>query len=138
MLCIPNLPTHQRQSIRKGGRLLMIPGGLTNGQWTIFGLPVCQQSNQRKQPHQDRRSPLDGGRRPLALGFHTQMSADFMEGNLHLPTTDKPTQDLTGFLIEISTQQGLSLKLSQWIADQHPANREGGQATGGPKGGTRK
>jgi hypothetical protein len=45
----------------------------------------------------------------------------FLEGRLHLPTQDKPTNDLLWFGAEVGAQQGLGFELSLRIAHYYPA-----------------
>ena len=44
--------------------------------------------------------------RPLSLGLHSEVSADFLEAYFHLPAPKEPLQDLTGMLIEVGAEQG--------------------------------
>jgi hypothetical protein len=60
---------------------------------------------------------------PLALGFNTEMSADFFECDLNLPATDEPRKDVAGKSLEIRCEEGLRLKFTFGIADEEPADR---------------
>jgi site-specific DNA recombinase len=58
--------------------------------------------------------------------LNAQMSARFLKGHFHPPTSDKPGQDLARRVIRIGTDKCLWLIFTRWITHQHPANQDWG------------
>ena len=63
---------------------------------------------------------------PLALRLHTQMRPRFFKRDFHGPATDKPGQPRLRGMAQGGRQQGLWLKTLVRIANQHPAEQQGG------------
>src|SRR5215472_18165906 len=61
--------------------------------------------------------------RPLALGLDAEMSADFFKGDLDLPATDEPGEDVARISVEVGRQEGLRVEFAGRIADQEPTDR---------------
>lgn len=125
---LPKVLSHNRQCIREGRQRLGIPGSLPHQQFTMPGMSVSQQRDQRKQSQQDRRSTGNRQIRPLALRFHTQVGAHFVESHFHPPAHHKPPHHLRRLDRQIRAQQGLSLETAFGISDQNPPDGQGWQA----------
>ena len=75
---LPNLPTHERQRIAERRFGLMIPSRLSDGQLAPPGMLMRDERDQREQRQQRGRRAQDGQVRPLTLGLHAQVFANFM------------------------------------------------------------
>ena len=87
---LPDLPAHQRYGIAEGRLRFVIPGRLPDGQLSSTSVLMRQQRHQGKETQQGRRGAQDCQVRPLPLGLHTQVLADFVIGHFNgLITNDK-------------------------------------------------
>jgi hypothetical protein len=64
------------------------------------------------------------------------MFAHVTQRDFELPALDEPFDNLKWGDLRISTEQRLGFEFTQWVAHNHPANRDGGMATMKPDGGT--
>ena len=78
----------------KVGVAFGIPSSLPDRKLAIHLGLMSQQGHPGEQAHQNRCCSSNGFIRPLALGFHAQMNAHFLESDFDLPTANKPLQDL--------------------------------------------
>lgn len=62
--------------------------------------------------------------RPLALGFKSEMSSDFLKGNLDVQTGDEPQENLLCRDRWVGTEVSLSFEAVLGTAHQYPANRD--------------
>src|SRR5215475_6004131 len=123
MATAPQTTPYDRYRIRESRSLLFVPGRSAN--WLDLGLDqlVSHQRNHRKQSEKYRRRPSNRQIIPLPLRLYPQMRPRLFECHFHPPASYEPAQNLQGRMPKIGRQQGLRLKLTQWVADQHPANR---------------
>ena len=89
---------------------------------------IRQQRDPRKQAQEQWGGAGNGFIRPLTLGFHAQMTARFFKGDFQLPALDKLGDNECGVRRRVSREQGERGVLAQWIADQHPTDRQRGFA----------
>ena len=113
---------HSVERIGEGWQLLDIPSRLLNEQAVFASVHIGKQGDNREQVEQSGRNAQDGQVCPLSLGFHTEMSADFVEGDFNLPTSGKPLNDLFGGKVEVSAQERLGFEAFLWIAHDDPAD----------------
>ena len=52
--------------------------------------PMGDERHEGAQSHEHRRSSGNGSARPLPLGLHAKMGADFLERDFHPPALDEP------------------------------------------------
>ena len=101
----------------------------------MFLQSVGGQSGPREEAQQDGSGAGDGQVGPLALGFNAQMGSSFLEGDLQLPTQDKPFQDLGRVSRRVGGQQSLGIEGTFGVSDQHPADGHRRFARAVPDGG---
>ena len=120
----PQLPPQQGYCVRKRRLRLSVPSSRTND--SSFGLHQCSacQSDFRVERHQVRRSSRYSKVIPLPLRLNPEMSAGFLKGHFHRPSSHKPRQYLLRRVIAVGRKQCLRLELALRIANQHPANRD--------------
>ena len=70
---------------------------------------VGGQGGPGEETQQDGSGAGDGEVRPLVLGLQTQMGSDFLEGDLQLPTQDKPLQDLGRVCRGVGAEESLRI-----------------------------
>ena len=119
----------------KAGTGLGIPGGPAKAEGTRPTQMVGDEDEPTEEAQQDRGGAGDGSRRPLALGLHPQMGADFLKGNLHLPALQVGGEEGLGAPVGVGAQQGPGLLLPGRVAQEPPAQGDGGLARVVPEGG---
>ena len=77
----------------------------------------------------------DGGLQPLALGLHAQVGTDLPESHLDLPATLAGGEHGRRFPVGVGAEQGLGFALSGRVAEEQPAQGDGGLAGVEPEGG---
>lgn len=98
---------------------------------------VRQERDEREETKKSWSRAGNGLLRPLSLSLNAEMSAGSVERDFHLPAKHEPGQNLLRRRLQVGAQEGLRGKLSQWIADKHPADRDWRQAGMIPDGGLR-
>ena len=83
-------------------------------------------SDNGEQTEQDRGCAKDRLVGPLALGFDAEMGAGFLEGDLDLPATNEPSEDIAWAGVEIGCQKGLRLELAFGITNESQRIGTGG------------
>ena len=122
------------QDIGEGGHGLDVPGGSAGTQATLPAQTVGDQDEPTEEAQQDRGGAGDGGRRPLALGFHAQVGAHLLEGDLHLPALQVRGEDGGRGPVGVGAEQGLGFAASARVAQEQPAQGDGGLARVVPEG----
>ena len=56
--------------------------------------PMGDERHESAQSHERQRSSGNGSARPLPLGLHAKMGADFLEPDLHRPALDEPKAEM--------------------------------------------
>ncbi len=86
------MTTDEGEGIAEGGRLFVIPGGLTDGEriWGDLEAVVGEEGHEGEESEQDRGGALDCERRPAAGSLEAEMGADLMEGGFNRPYTLHP------------------------------------------------
>src|SRR5215510_3115826 len=123
MATAPQTTSYDCYRIRESWSLLFVPGGSANRLDIGLDQPVSHQRNHREQSEQYRRRPSNRQIVPLPLRLYSQMRPRLFECHFHPPASHEPIQNLQRRMPEISRQQRLRLKLTPWVADQHPTNR---------------
>src|SRR5215470_8079232 len=124
MATAPQTTPYDRYRIRESRSLLFVPGGGANRLDLRLDQPVSHQRNHREQSEKYRRRSSNRQIVPLPLRLYFQMRPRFFECHFHPPASHEPIQNLQRLMPEISRQQRPRLKLTQRIADQHPADRD--------------
>src|SRR3954466_8042365 len=84
----PNLASHGRDGVTEGEISFGVPCG-SSGREGPRGVEVVgPQATEREQAEQRRGCAQDGAIGPLALSFHAEMGASFLERDLDLPAAD--------------------------------------------------
>src|SRR5215213_1850659 len=130
----PQRFAYRRQSVGKGGILLVVPSRPPKSSGRLCHPAMREQSDHREQPQQCRCGPPYRHIRPLTLRAESQMPAHLLEGYFQLPTHNEPREDRLRVGFEVGAQERLGLELSPWVVDQHPAHWHGEQACGVPHG----
>ena len=102
-----------RSAVRLG-----IPGGGSGPEERVGMEIVRPQGDEGEQAEQRRGGALDSGIGPLALSFHAEMSASFLEGDFELPTRDEPVKHVAWCNVEIGGEKGLGFELAGGIAHE--------------------
>ncbi len=110
--------SNNRKCNREDWQWLVIPGCLPHRQFVAPSMCLSQLGNRRKQSQQDRCGAGNRQVRPLALWFHSRMSAHFMESYFHSPTYHEPLHDLLWPDWRIRTKQGLWFEVTFGIPDE--------------------
>ncbi len=106
---------------------LVVAGCSTDGLRALKGhVLVGEEGYQREESQQRRGCPADRLLSPLPLRLEAQALSHLLKSGLHLPASYEPGDDQLWGGIEVGTEQGLSLELFFRIADQNPAQRNGG------------
>ena len=121
------------QDVGEGGDGLGIPGGSAGTQATLPTQAVGDQEP-AEEAQQDRGGAGNGRRRPLALGFHAQMGAHLLEGDLHLPALQVGGEDGGRGPVGVGAEQGLGFAAPGRVAQEQPAQGDGGLARVVPEG----
>src|SRR5262245_4081972 len=124
MVTAPQTTPYNRDGVREGWLFLRIPSSGANKLDPLFDQAVGHQSHQREQAEKRRRGPSNRQVTPLSLRFYSQVRSRLFEGYFHPPATHEPTQNLQWRMVEVGRKQGLRIKLTQRIADQHPTDRD--------------
>ena len=95
------MTTRQRDCVYEGRRGLGIPGGGAGLGRPLFLQQVSRDGYPREQSQQNRRGTGYGAIGPLALSLYSQVSADFLEGDLQLPSQHEPFNDSGGLDVDI-------------------------------------
>ena len=132
---LPDPSAHSGDGIAEGTVRLWVPGGSGGSERRLGSEVMRPEGDEREQAKQRRGGAQNGEVGPLALSFDAEMGACVLEGDLKLPAGDEPLEDIDGSGVEIGTEEGLRLKLADWIADQQPSDRHRGQARVVPDGG---
>lgn len=106
----------QRQTIRKGGFRLLIPGGGQNRNLSVSLEFAGKDCDQRKQSQQDRRGARDCQITPLTLCLHPQALPRLFKGDFQSPAHHKPVDDLFGAHLRIGTGKDFVTQLPFGIA----------------------
>jgi hypothetical protein len=124
MATAPQTTPYDRYRIRESRSLLFVPGSGAN--WLDLGLDqlVSHHRNHREQSEKYRRRPSNRQIVPLPLRLYSQMRPRLFECHFHTPASHEPIQNLQRRILEIGRQQRLRFKLTQWVADQHPTDRD--------------
>jgi hypothetical protein len=75
--------THESERIRKGRQGFAVPGRLTNGKRVLTQQLMSKNGDERKECQQGGSGAQDHHIRPLALGFHAQMSTHLMKSDFN-------------------------------------------------------
>src|SRR5215210_3849790 len=111
---------------------LVVPSRSANATFTLRHVSVSEKRDHREESQQRWGGPPDRPLRPMALGFEPEALAGLLERGLHLPAFHEPRDDPLRIGVEVRAQQSLGFELLLWVADQHPAHGNGGQARGVP------
>ena len=103
----PQILTHKGEGIGESGERFGIPSGLARSSGRMSGVEgMSNQGHPREQTQQQRRGTGNRFVRPLALGFHAQMTTGFFKSDFQLPALDKPSDDRTAVRSgRVGTQQ---------------------------------
>ena len=119
------MSSHQCDGVDKGGCRFDVPGRGALCYRVVLLQRVGGQCHPGKLPHQYRRGASDGSVRPLALGFHAQVSPHLLVGDFQFPAQHKPLQDPGRSHGLVSTEQGLGVEFTLRVSDQYPAGGYG-------------
>ena len=111
-LMTPYFAAYGRDGIAEGEDRFWIPCSGSRFEFSRFGEVVRPESNDGEQTEQGRRGAEDRLVGPLTLGLYAEMSADFLEGDLDLPATDEPGEDVTGTRVDIGGEEGLRVEFA--------------------------
>ncbi len=75
-----------------------------------------------EQSQQHRSSTCYSEVRPLALGLHSKVGANFLESNFNPPAQREPMDDLNRVNRGLCTQQSLCAQLSERVLNEYPSN----------------
>src|SRR5215472_4110118 len=89
----PQMAANRSESIDKGGFGFGIPGRLS-GRQGLGMQGVCHQDHQAEQSEQTRSGSCNGRSSPVSLGAEAKMSASLLKGDLDIPATHIPGDDL--------------------------------------------
>src|SRR5215470_17863492 len=90
----PDFAPHGGDGVAEGALRLGIPGGGSGLEERVGVEVVRPQGNEGEEAEERWGGAQDGAIGPLALGFQTEMSARFLEGDFELPAGDEPVQHL--------------------------------------------
>ena len=102
-LMSPYFAAYCRDGIAEGQDRFWIPCGGSRFEFSRFGDVVRPESDDGEQAEQGRRGAKDRLVGPLTLGLDAERGADFRDGDLDLPATDEPGEDVTGTRVDIGT-----------------------------------
>jgi hypothetical protein len=74
--------------------------------------------------------------RPLALNLDAEMGADLCEGDIGLPSTDEPGEDVVRTGVGIGGQECLGREFAGGVTNQQPADRHRWDVAAIPQGGS--
>ena len=98
---LPVVAAHGSDGIGKSRMGFGIPGSLEHGDLVAPGQTRGEKGHPGEQTEQDGAGASDGEIGPLTLGFKTEVSTNFLEGDLDAPTEDEPGEDWLGGLVGI-------------------------------------
>src|SRR3954452_10127983 len=131
-LFLPEMSPYSGECIAEGGAAFVIPGRAHSGSARLWAELCGEQGDEGEEPEQARGGACDGQIGPLALGLNAQMRPGLLERGLHLPTLNKPAQDLVRVLVGIGAEQGLRVEPAERVTHQPPADRNDGQSSMAP------
>ncbi len=117
------------QGVGESGQGLGIPDGLAPQQ------PVGDYGDPVEEVQQDGCGAGDGRLRPLALGFHAQVSVDLLAGDLHLPALQARGEDGGRAPVGVGAEPGLRFPASVQVAQEQLVQGDRGLARHAGRGG---
>src|SRR3712207_9470767 len=92
----PYTTLFRSKGVAEGGQRLGIPADAFGHRPALGREMARPERHEREQPEQRGRGAQDGQVRPLALAFHAEVTAGFLEGGLGAPAAGGTTPDVHG------------------------------------------
>jgi len=109
---LPDPPSHGGDGIAEGAVGLWVPGGGGGSERRVGREVMRPEGDERTEAKQRRGGAQNGEIGPLTLSFHAEMSAGVPEGDLKLPASDEPLEDVDGSGVEIGAEERLRLEFA--------------------------
>src|SRR5262245_37603265 len=117
------MTTHSRQCSDECWLQFCVPGGVAcrqvcGGEW------LSEEQHEAEEAQETGSRAVNRAGAPVALCLETQVGARFLEGDLDLPATEIPRDDLEHRHRVVGTEEGERVALAGRVTQQHPADWE--------------